>query len=138
MKLAYIAGKYRGKTEDEIYEHIYLARKQAKILLKMGYAYICPHMNTAFMGGCTAHNDDDVFLKIDMEILSRCDCIVMLPNWRESAGARQELNFAMARGMMVFFAGMDDEEMETFAQSAGGGVNYAVYGTAGRDDDSLN
>lgn len=88
--IVYVCGKYRGKNENEVFENIYLARSHALKLWKKGYAVICPHTNTMFMG-C---GDDDIFLKGDLELLSCCDYIYLLPNWKQSKGAREEVKWA--------------------------------------------
>ena len=100
MKLVYIAGVYRGKCIDDIYENIQVARKYAKKYWNLNYAVICPHMNSAFMdGSCT----DEVFLDGGIEILKRCDIIVMLPNWKNSPGAINEFNIAINNGLKIIY-----------------------------------
>lgn len=106
MEVAYISGKYRGKTIAEIEENIALARRAAKKLWKDGYAVICPHMNTAFLDGVVA---DDRFLEADIEILKRCDVVFMLPNWRQSEGAKKERECAHGRMMPVLY--LSEEEL---------------------------
>lgn len=100
MEVAYLAGKYRGKTVSEIEENIALARRGAKKLWRDGYAVICPHMNTAFMDGVV---DDDRFLLGDIEIINRCDVVFMLPNWKESEGAKRERECAFGKMMPVYY-----------------------------------
>ena len=43
-----------------------------------------------FDGAC----DDSVWLDGDLEILGRCDVIVMMDGWQESNGASRELDVA--------------------------------------------
>ena len=96
MKLIYVAGKYRAKTENEIFENIIAARKIARRLWEEGWAVICPHANTMFMGGIA---DDSAFLEGDLEMIRRCDAIYMMNNWWESVGATKEL--ALARELKI-------------------------------------
>lgn len=87
--IVYTAGPYRG----DVLGNILQARKVAIELWEKGYTVICPHMNTAFFDfDCSV--DNSVYLAGDLEILERCDAIVMLPNWEQSDGARAELDFA--------------------------------------------
>lgn len=99
MKLAYIAGKYRSDTISGIEENIALARRAAKKLWRDGYAVICPHLNAAFMDGVVP---DDVFLEGDIKMLNLCDVVFLLPNWRESEGAKREREIAYGRMLPVF------------------------------------
>src|SRR3990167_11533393 len=77
--LVYTAGKYRGDVDKNIDD----AKKVAIDLWEMGYVVICPHLNTDhFENDCKVI--DDVYLKGDLEIILRCDAMVMIPGWRDS------------------------------------------------------
>jgi hypothetical protein len=91
MKIIYIAGKYRGKSEWEVKQNIYHAEQAAMRLWQHGFAVICPHLNTAFFGGGC---EDSVWLEGDLEILKRCDAIYMLNGWQKSIGATKEHDLA--------------------------------------------
>jgi hypothetical protein len=69
----------------------------------MGGVPHVPHGNTAFMDG--ADIPDGVFLEGDLEILRRCDAILMLKNWRQSAGARGEHQRAKDLELPIFHEG---------------------------------
>ena len=121
MKVAYIAGPYRGETILDILENIREAEKWALVYWKKGYAVICPHKNSALFDG-QAH--DDVWLQGDLELLKRSDLIVMIPGWQLSEGALAEFNFARGHGINIEYAGPDletagmtvDEAKEYFCQ----------------------
>ena len=91
MELVYIAGKYRGDTIREIVENIQEAEKVAIKYWKLGYAVICPHKNTELFDGIV---DLQVFLDGDLEMVRRCDSIVMMSNYKDSKGALGELALA--------------------------------------------
>jgi hypothetical protein len=88
MKIVFISGPYRGDVNANI-EH---AKQAAIRLWQVGYAVICPHLNTAHFDGLC---DDAVWLVGDLEILSRCDIIYMLRGWENSSGARDEFQKAI-------------------------------------------
>ena len=96
MKIVYIAGKYRGDNINEIYENIQLARQHSAKLWRLGYAVLCPHMNTALMDGAVS---DETFLQGAKEMLKRCDYIYLLPNWEISRGAIEERILAIQCGI---------------------------------------
>ena len=100
MKIVYIAGPYRARTEWEIKKNIDAAEKVALNYWLRGYAVFCPHKNTGFMGGAAP---DSVWLEGDLEILGRCDVIVMMSGWERSEGAKAELAHAKARGLEVVY-----------------------------------
>lgn len=84
-----------------IKRHIDAAAVVARELWSMGFAVICPHMNTAMMDGVSI--PDRTFLDGDLEMLRRCDVIVMLPTWVNSHGARNEKEFAESEGIPVLY-----------------------------------
>ena len=104
MRVAYIAGPYRGKTESDVVANIRHAEKYAIKYWQMGYAVICPHKNTALFGGLAP---DEVWLKGDLEILNRCDVVVMIPGWWASFGAMDEEEFARKVGLNIIYENSD-------------------------------
>lgn len=102
MKLAYVAGPYRAKTPLDILKNVHAAGEVALKYWRLGYAVICPHKNTALFDG---QADDDVWLKGDIEMLRRCDVVVMMANWRESRGATAEHAIAIAHNIPIIYEG---------------------------------
>jgi len=100
MKVAYIAGPYRADTPSGIVENIRKAEAVAIKYWKLGYAVICPHRNTALFDGLCP---DETWLKGDIEILKRCDVIVMMKTWKHSSGALDELAEAVEAGLKVIY-----------------------------------
>ena len=100
MKVIYIAGPYRAKTERGLVENIRKSEDAAIRLWKQGYAVICSHKNTAHLGGIC---EEETFLNGDIEILKRCDVIYMLSNWRKSNGACEEVRIAAENNIKVIY-----------------------------------
>lgn len=99
--IIYISGKYTGKTEAETIENIAAARKVAVELWEKGFTVICPHLNTSlFETDCNV--DYATYLKGYLEILARCDAMILLPNWEQSEGANIEYDFAVAHYIPVY------------------------------------
>lgn len=99
QRLVYVAGAYRSPTENGVLMNILTARDAAVKLWQAGFAVVCPHMNTALMGGTVP---DSAFLAGDLTILRRCDAVYMLPGWEKSTGARGEHDDAVKHGIPVF------------------------------------
>ncbi len=98
MKLVYIAGPYRGKSEAEVHDHIQAARSYAVRVWQAGAVAVCPHLNTAFMGGAV---EDSAFLKGAVELMSRCDAVLAIPGHERSKGSLVEVKVARDQGMPV-------------------------------------
>ena len=73
-------------------------------LLRSGFHVITPHKNTA---GYEKYEDGNLtyetWLKLDLDILSRCDAIYVMVNSEDSQGVKKEIEFARAMGMPVIY-----------------------------------
>ena len=65
----------------------------------MGFAVVCPHSNSAFMDRCAS---DTAFLRGDIEMLKRCDAIVLMPGFKKSTGAVEEYFAAQTHNIPKF------------------------------------
>jgi len=122
MKVVYIAGKYRGPNPWSVEQNIQAAQAVAAKVIAAGHMPLTPHLNTAHMEGLA---DDAFFLAGTMELLRRCDAVLCVGNWRDSVGARAEVEEARRLGLPVFGVGSE------FADYLGR-VGEALYGDNGQ------
>ena len=66
----------------------------------LGYVVICPHKNSALFDGALP---DKVWLEGALELLRRCDVIVMMQNYKTSMGAMFELQEAKRLGLEILY-----------------------------------
>jgi hypothetical protein len=99
MKLVYIAGPYRAPTTWGIAQNIHAAREAGALVASLGAYPVIPHSNTAHMDGIAS---DDLWLSGTLELMRRCDAVVMVGRWLASFGAVAEHNEAKTRGLPVF------------------------------------
>jgi len=59
---------------------------------------ICPQMNTAHFDGIPS----EIFYAGDLDILERCDAVLMAGGWERSFGARMERIHALRNNIPVF------------------------------------
>ena len=71
--------------------NVWRGRQAAVKLWKAGFAVICPHVNSLTIAMVIP--DEDEIVKLDLEIIKRCDFIVVLEGWGGSKGSRVELAF---------------------------------------------
>lgn len=109
MKVIYVAGPFRARNANGTnsawgtQQHVMRAMELALEIWKRGHAAICPHANTMFFqdsAGCA----DDVWLYGDLELLRRCDAVLMVPGWEKSQGATAEKEVAESRGIPVLLS----------------------------------
>lgn len=93
-KIIYISG---GMTGVPNYETLF--NKAEKKLRDAGYDVMNP---AKFNQGLPEFDYDD-YLEIDCYLLSHCDGIFMLDNWKQSKGAKAELNLARERGLLIMY-----------------------------------
>ena len=104
MKTIYISGPIKNMTDGNL-KAFDKAEKQLK---EMGYETLNPHkigeeLNIRFfeMGKVPEYED---YLKEDIiQMLAKCDALLVLPGWRNSKGSKLEIANALACGLDVFF-----------------------------------
>lgn len=96
--LLYVAGPYRGNVEENIAK----AREAAMAVWEAGHYAICPHLNTAHFDRDT-QVDEQHFLNGTMEMMRRCDGLVVLPGWQQSEGTLGEMAEANDLGLPMWF-----------------------------------
>jgi nucleoside 2-deoxyribosyltransferase len=92
-------------------KHIQEAAAVSIELWRMGAATICPGLNTYLFDGVLP---DEIWLKGDLEIITRCDAVVMHPNWPTSEGAKLERMFAIEKEIEVFDWATEQERIQEF------------------------
>ncbi len=100
MRIVYIAGKYRALDTIGVVHNIQVARHYAEKYWNMGYAVICPHANSGWM---EANVPEQILMEGDLDIIKRCDIIVMIPGWEDSVGAINEHATALQYGVKVIY-----------------------------------
>jgi hypothetical protein len=113
MKLIYVAGPYRAASEWQLVQNIRRAEALALEVWHLGHACICPHKNTALLGGAA---DDSLWLEGDLEMMRRCDAVICTDDWQRSEGARNEVAEAKRLGIPVFLT-IDELKIWTGAQA---------------------
>src|SRR3990167_2913364 len=107
MRIIFVSGKYRDKDWDAIECNIRKAEKASIKLWQLGWAVICPHLNTAHFDG---YCEDTVWLQGDLAMIDRFDptrdVLFMLDNWKESTGAGNEREHAQRRGIKIYYEEM--------------------------------
>lgn len=92
IPLIYVAGPFAGETNYDVQQNVNRAETIALAVALGGGLGVCPHtMNRNFFG----QKDEAFWLAAVMELLRRCDGIVLAANWEASKGARAEWQLAM-------------------------------------------
>ena len=107
MKVVYIAGPFRADTPFEIAENVRRAERWGLAVAQAGYMPLIPHANTAlFHGQCT----EKFWIEGTMELLRRCDAVVVTPGFEGSSGTKGEIIEAARLKIPVVMMDQGDPE----------------------------
>jgi len=83
-----------GETALIRNQHRFRALEVSHQLWELGLLHYCPHANSPQVGATDV--DYETWMRMDLEVLRRCDWILMLDGWGSSEGCRREFNLAQA------------------------------------------
>lgn len=89
--LIYVAGPFRAKTQWQIERNCRIADEASLEVWKAGHVGVCPHQLGRLYYGELC--EDDVLCGL-LELLSRCDGVLLLPKWNNSTGTLIEKSLA--------------------------------------------
>ena len=101
MKLIYVAGPFRASSSWGIELNVRRAEALGLEVALAGAMPVIPHKNTQHFHGIGA---DGFWLEGALEIMRRCDAVIVVPNWEDSPGTQGEVREAEKRGQPVFFS----------------------------------
>ena len=107
VPILYVSGPFSSTDNlHGVEQNILTASKYALEAWKKGFAVICPHKNTQGY----QHTDlpYHVWMDGDLAFIDRMtpekgDALLMLPGWEQSQGATLEHNFAIQKGLKVYY-----------------------------------
>jgi len=101
MILSYIAGRFSAPTRELVEANIAAAEGLGLFLASRGYYPVIPHSSTGHPG--FEHiGSYEFYIEGTLELMRRCDCVVLVPGWESSRGARGEVEEAERLGIPVF------------------------------------
>ena len=99
MKLVYIAGPYRASDPWFIEQNIRKAEELCLAVWKRGHVGICVHSMCRFMYNSAP---DEVWIKGDLELLHRCDSMLLVEGWENSEGTLGEIEYCKEHGIPFY------------------------------------
>ena len=102
LPLIYIAGPYRAKTREGVALNIESARATAVEVARRGWFPAIPHTMTGGLELVLPELDDAYWLEGTMELMRRCDAVVLCPGWERSRGTAAEIAEAERLGIPIY------------------------------------
>ncbi len=106
IKLVYISGRFTAPTTWAIEQNIRRAEEAGMYVAECGAMPIIPHANTRFFHGL-AGTPEKLWYEGTLELLRRCDAVVMVSGYETSKGAMAEYEEALRLRIPRFFV-VDD------------------------------
>lgn len=105
IKTVYVAGPYRGPTREAVAQNVAAARHVGRLCVQKGWFPVLPTVNTAHFDHDFPELAVDAFwLAGTMELMRRCDAVVLVDGWQHSTGALAEIEEARKLGMKVYLS----------------------------------
>ena len=103
----YLSGKMTGLSEEKIWKNFrivesWLAEKSTNTDNGAPIESIMNPAVTYAMQKYDAFSYED-WLHVDFAMLDACDGVVLLPNWKDSMGAKREIAYAYKHNKFVFY-----------------------------------
>lgn len=101
MRIVYIAGKLSGANNFDIARNIHAAEELGLRVAEAGAMPLIPHANTGmkFFGTLS----EDFWYEGTLELLRRCDAVIMVSGYESSKGAMAEYEEALRLRLPRFF-----------------------------------
>jgi len=99
MKLVYVAGPFTGPNTWAVEQNVRRAEELGLIVAQCGAMPLIPHTNTRFFHGLLT---PEFWYEGTLEVLRRCDSIILTTSWETSRGAREEHREAEAKGLRIW------------------------------------
>lgn len=96
--VVYVAGRFRSADGWKVNENVFAAEKAGREVAALGAMPLVPHSIGAHMAGT---EDDTFWLTGTLELMRRCDVVLVLPGYQESQGTMGEIAEAQRIGMPV-------------------------------------
>ena len=101
MKLVYVAGPYRASDSWEVEHNVRDAENVGFMIAQFGAVPVIPHTMYRFWNGTLT---DEFWLEATLDIMRRCDAVVMACDWEFSSGAKAEKQEAERLKIPVFLS----------------------------------
>ncbi|WP_158611222.1 MULTISPECIES: DUF7768 domain-containing protein [Pseudomonas] len=102
MPVVYVAGPYRAESRAGVTLNIQAARAVGLAAIRKGWSPIIPHANTGDLDVVDPDIGDRFWLAATLELMTRCDAVLLCPGWECSAGTLAEIAEAHSQGIPVF------------------------------------
>lgn len=125
--LVYVAGPFRAKSNYKVQSNVRVAEALSVAIANTIDGFpVCPHTMSSNLDGAAK---DMVWLEGYLELMRRCDAVLVCPDYKSSSGTKAEIAEAERLGIPIYYAEYvsDDPQMLPYDLiTALGGVDIPV------------
>lgn len=100
--LVYLSGPITPWGDQTVEMNVAVAVDYFCELIRYGIPAIAPQLGAAFP---SCHEIDyRIWMEYDFAVIDKCTHMLMLPNWKESKGATEELGYAVAHNIPISYS----------------------------------
>lgn len=99
LKVVYIAGAFRAETPWLIEQNVRKAEEYSLHVWQSGGVALCPHTMTRFFQSSAP---DCTWVDGTLELLKRCDAMLVVPGYEKSVGTLGEIEQAKKMEIPIF------------------------------------
>ena len=103
MPVVYVAGPYRASIRAGVELNIQSARLTGMHCCLKGWSPVIPHANTGGLDEIQPGITDQFWLDATLELMRRCDAVVLCPGYSLSEGTQAEMTEARRLGMDIYY-----------------------------------
>ena len=107
MKVIYVSGPFRAKSGWELTKNIRRAEDATAAISGLDHVALCPHTMYHHLDRT---KNDDYWIEATNELLRRCDAVLLMEGWPDSAGTIGEISEATHQGVPVFHSLVELED----------------------------
>lgn len=101
MRVVYVAGKFSAPDQWQRRKNVHRATDLAFAVAEAGAMPLNPLANTEVFYGTLS--ETEFWYPGTMELLRRCDAMILVPGWEGSRGVAAEIEEAKRLGLPVFY-----------------------------------
>ena len=136
MLIIYLAHPYSALTLEGVEANVANAEKVGRAMIEKGYGIYIPGKATLHMDLMTESYDEipcSYFYELGLEMMSRCDILLLCPGWEDSRGCRLELKYWRNKySKDRVFRALDDDIPDPSAFGYGGKTHGKVSDINGK------
>ncbi|WLT32264.1 DUF4406 domain-containing protein [Geothrix sp. PMB-07] len=102
LPMGYLSGPMSAEDALTRNRHRFAALEASTLLWEAEVLHYCPHANSPIIGNSDVGYES--WMAMDLEVIRRCDYLLMIDGWNNSPGCLREMNVALNLHLPVVYS----------------------------------